>query len=248
MAWNGAERSEPDLDRLLDGARRRLPRRVRSGRSPKNSICGPRLHKVEDLASAAMCVPKRSPAMSRTEDLRTLPASTTLAAETVTAVIPEPETAPEAAVEEARVQDQDISPPVAPSSEPEAAAAQPPDDLSAPNDDALQMPPEDAGLAAPQIADGSLSEKPEPVDGWSKALFSRPQPAADDELSDEGRSDATAETIERESVVPATSRPQAVFRDRRGAREGRSLSRTKPSPAAKEDHRSSRARPMPNCV
>jgi hypothetical protein len=239
VAWNGAERSEPDLDRLLTAhSMPSTPSQFRKAaeefdlRAPPPQGGGPGPGSgVRSETKTGNVENGGSPHPA---------GDMTLAAETVTAGIPEPETAPEAAAEEARVQDEDISPPVAPSSEPEAAAAQPPDDLSAPNDDTLQMPPEDAGSAAPQNADGSSSERPGPVDGWSENPIQPSEPAADDEPADEGRSDTTAETMERESAVAATSMPQAVFRDRRGAR--RSIAQQDEAEPRRERRTSSRLR------
>ena len=140
VAWNGAERSQSDLDRLLTA--HSMPSAPTPFRKiaeefdlrappPQGGGPGPGSDWHSETKSSNV------EGGGSPHPVGAMP----LAAETVTAGIPEPDAATEAAAEEARVQDEDISPPVAPPTEPEAIAAQPPDDLSAPNDDAHEMPP-----------------------------------------------------------------------------------------------------------
>jgi hypothetical protein len=239
VAWNGAERSQPDLDRLLTA--HSLPsapspfRKIAEEfdlRAPPPKGGGP--GSGDDDRSETI-----EPGIIEDRESPHAGADMSQAAESLTAGMPKSKTAPETAAEEALVPDEDISPPVSPC-EPGAAAAELPDDLSALNDGALQTPQEDARLAAPEHADNSAYEKPGSDDRSSESPIQPSEPAADDDLSDEGRSDATAETMERESAIPAISRPQAVFRDRRGAR--RSIAQQDEAEPRRERRTSSRLR------
>jgi hypothetical protein len=238
VAWNGTERSRPDLDRLLTA------HSVPSAPSPFRKI-------AEEFDLRAPPPQGGGPGgdvRSETEpgDVEdggfSHPGSDVgLAAETLAASIPESETALETAAEDTREPGANISPPAAPPSELEAADAERRDGLPAPNDDAPQIQLEaDARAAAPEHGDGSAAEEDEPADEPSESPLQPPE-SADDQPPDESRSDTTAEAFERESSdVPATSRPGAVFRDRRGAR--RSVAQRDETEPGRERRTSSRLR------
>jgi hypothetical protein len=224
VAWNGAERSRPDLDRLLTA--HSLP----SGPSPFRKIAeefdlrAPPPHGGGPGPRADV---RSETELGNIEDGGTPHPGSDMAlgAETLAAGIPEAETPPETAAEEAREPDEDISLPATSSREPAAAADEERrDGPPVPDDDALPIPLEaDARAAAVGAADSNATGEPEPADEPSENPVQPPESAVGDQPPDESSSDTAAATFERESSdVPATSRPRAVFRDRRGARRSTS--------------------------
>jgi hypothetical protein len=212
VAWNGAERSGPDLDRLLTA------HSLSSSPSPFRKIAeefdlrgpppqggGPdpgdsgRFETIEPGA-----IDHREAPIADDMDL---------AAESLDAGNPEPVTAPETAAEDVSGVDASVLHEVDPSDEPEDADAERHEDRLATNDDALQTPAVNAPAAASDRTDGGET-------GGESKSADVPSETGADELPCEDGLAAHSGTIGEESgaVSDTSSRPQAIFRDRRGSR------------------------------
>jgi hypothetical protein len=235
VAWRGAERSRPDLDRLL------TTHSFSYSPSPFRRI-------AEEFDLRAPPPQDGGPGPGNNSRSETKPghveggASLHLGGDTTLAVETRPTGIPASgvAVQDGRVPDQNNSPLAASSDESETVTTEQADDLPAMTDDAHQFPPEDVRLAVFEQTDGDVFEKPGPIGGSLESSIQPSVPAVDRQPPDESSSDNTAETPDRGSAVPATSRPQAVFRDRRGAR--RSIAQRDEAEPRHERRTSSRLR------
>jgi hypothetical protein len=206
VVWNAAERSPPHLEQLL--AKHSLspaPSQFRKiaeefdlrGPPPNGGGPGSDEDCRSETVEAGIIEGRESPHAGG--EIR-------IAAESLAIGVLESETGPETAAEHTSRADTGISPPAGLCREPEVAGTERGGDPQVPNDGAHQI-----------TTDGSAAEaEPDPVEESPVQPWA---PAVGGELSDEGCSDTTAEWTELGSALPAAaSWPQAVFRDRRGAR------------------------------
>jgi hypothetical protein len=205
VAWNSAERGVPDLDRLLTAhSLSSSPSPFRKiaeefelrGPPPQDGGPGPGDGgRFETIEPGAM-VHREAP----------LADDAGLAAESLDAGNQEPETAPEIAAEEVSGADASVLHEADPSGVPEDAGAERHEDRLATNGDPQQTP---AVHAPAGRTDGAeTGEEPE-------SAGVRSETGADELSSENG---APSDTIEEESGTDTSSRPKAIFRDRRGSR------------------------------